>query len=284
MQALTLWKYLVRCGLNRLLTAHRRLQPRQSEPRSSGAPLLAALFAREVGIVADTGMLNNRARNCRLFTQVEMNPRTCDMYHRHMPVPLTDVTAFILAGGKSTRMGTDKAFVELEGRPLLSRALDIARSVTLNVNTVGDPRKFATYATVVEDIFPNCGPLGGIHAALSSSSTELNLILAVDVPFVSTALLEYLLEHARMSPAVVTVAQTGRGYQPLSAIYRRQFADMAEKALREGRYKIDSLFPSTNTQVITEEELKAAGFSQTMFRNLNTRKELSKASEMTNSH
>jgi len=181
MQALTLWKYLVRCGLNRLLTAHRRLQPRQSEPRSSGAPLLAALFAREVGIVADTGMLNNRARNCRLFTQVEMNPRTCDMYHRHMPVPLTDVTAFILAGGKSTRMGTDKAFVELEGRPLLSRALDIARSVTLNVNIVGDPRKFAAYATVVEDIFPNCGPLGGIHAALCASGKELNLVAAVDL-------------------------------------------------------------------------------------------------------
>ena len=206
------------------------------------------------------------------------------MYHRSMPVPIPDVSAFILAGGKSTRMGTDKAFVTLDGITLLTHALDIARSITSNVSIVGDPAKFATHAPVVEDIFPNCGPLGGIHAALRSSSTDLNLILAVDVPFVSTALLEYVLERAHRNTAVVTVVQTAGGYQPLSAIYRRQFADMAEKALHAGRYKIDSLFLSTNTQTITEEELKAAGFSPTMFRNLNTLEELAKARENANSY
>lgn len=206
------------------------------------------------------------------------------MYHRPMPVPSPDVSAFVLAGGKSTRMGTDKAFVTLEGSTLLARALDIARSVTPSVSIVGDPAKFARYAPVVEDIFPNCGPLAGIHAALRSSSTDLNLILAVDVPFVSAALLEYLLERARRNPAVVTIAQTGGGYQPLSAIYRCEFAELADKALGAGRYKIDSLFPSTNTQTITEEELKAAGFSHAVFRNLNTREELDKASEITKPH
>jgi molybdopterin-guanine dinucleotide biosynthesis protein A len=204
------------------------------------------------------------------------------MYHRPMPASIPDVSAFILAGGKSTRMGTDKVFVTLEGRTLLARALDIARSVTPNVSIVGDPAKFAAHAPVVEDIFPNCGPLGGIHAALQSTSTDLNVILAVDVPFVSTALLEYLIERARRNAAVVTVVQTAGGYQPLSAIYRRQFADLADKALRSGRCKIDSLFPSTNTQTITEEELNAAGLSPTMFRNLNTREELAKASEEEN--
>ena len=200
-----------------------------------------------------------------------------------MRFPVPDVTAFILAGGKSSRMGTDKAFVELEGHTLMARALDIARSVTPNVSIVGDPRKFAAYAAVVEDIFPHCGPLGGIHAALRATSTDLNVILAVDVPFVSAALLEYLLERARRSPAVITVAQTAGGYQPLSAIYRRQFAVLADQALRAGSYKIDSLFPSTITQTINEEELKAAGFSQKMFRNLNTLEELAEASENTNS-
>jgi len=201
-----------------------------------------------------------------------------------MPVSPPDVSAFILAGGKSTRMGSDKALVTLDDRTLLARALDLASSVTPNVHIVGDPAKFASFAPVVQDIFQNCGPLAGIHAALRSSPTDLNLILAVDVPFISTAFLEYLIERACRNPAVVTIAQTAEGYQPLSAIYCRQFADLADTALRAGRYKIDSLFPSTNTQIITEEELKAAGFSATMFRNLNTQEELAKASEITKSH
>ena len=70
-----------------------------------------------------------------------------------------DVTAFILAGGKSTRMGTDKAFVPLHGRTLLERALEVARAVTPDVRVVGDPTKFSTFAPVVEDLFPGCGPI-----------------------------------------------------------------------------------------------------------------------------
>lgn len=191
----------------------------------------------------------------------------------------SDVTAFILAGGKSTRMGTDKAFVMLEGRSLLERALEVARAVTSEVRIVGDPAKFAAFAPTVEDIFPNCGPLGGIHAALRSSPTELNLILAVDVPFVSTELLHYLIQRARDSSATVTLAQSGGGYQPLCAVYRREFAEGAEKALRAGRYKIGGLFAAGTTQLINEEELERAGFSAALFRNLNTPGELAEARE-----
>src|SRR5436190_14377063 len=75
----------------------------------------------------------------RLFREVTRAHPPCIIHP--MPVPARDVAAFILAGGKSTRMGTDKAFVELEGHTLLSRALDIARSVTPNVSIVGDPGK-----------------------------------------------------------------------------------------------------------------------------------------------
>ena len=197
------------------------------------------------------------------------------MYHRPMDGTSADVTAFILAGGKSMRMGADKALVMLDGRTLLARALDLARSVTSDVRIVGDAAKFAAFAPVVEDIFRGCGPLGGIHAALRASPAELNLILAVDVPFVSTALLQYLIRRARdAASATVTVAQTSGRWQPLCAVYRRDFADAAEQALRAGRYKIDTLFEPMHTQLITEAELEAAGFSRKMFRNLNTREEL----------
>ena len=195
------------------------------------------------------------------------------------------VTAFILAGGKSTRMGSDKAFAVLDGRTLLSHALELARSITSEVRIVGDPAKFATFAPVVEDIFRNAGPLAGIHAALRASPTELNLILAVDVPFVSATLLQYLIDRARQSAsATVTVAHSDGNWQPLCAIYRRNFADAAENSLLAGHYKIDKVFEATRTQTITEEELKAAGFPPSLFRNLNTREELAEASAPAQSH
>lgn len=196
-----------------------------------------------------------------------------------------DVTVFILAGGKSTRMGADKAFVELDGRTLLARALELARSVTPDVRIVGDPAKFAPFAPVVEDVFRGCGPLGGIHAALRASQADLNMVLAVDVPFVSAALLQYLIAHARQSTsATATVAHSSGNWQPLCAVYRRDFADHAEQALRAGRFKIDQLFEAKRTQTITEEELKAAGFPPSLFRNLNTREELAEASSPAESH
>lgn len=195
------------------------------------------------------------------------------MYDAAMNHP-SDLAAFILAGGKSTRMGTDKAFVTFDGCTLLARALELARSVTPDVRLVGDPSKFASSAAVVEDMFPGCGPLGGIHAALRASSAELNLIIAVDIPFLSTDLLCYLVERARNSPAAVTVPRFGRGLQPLCAVYRRAFAESAERALTQGHYKIDALFMDESAQVIGEEELKGKGFSADMFRNLNTPEDL----------
>jgi molybdopterin-guanine dinucleotide biosynthesis protein A len=87
---------------------------------------------------------------------------------------------------------------------------------------------------------------------------------------VPPALLPFLITRARNSDAMVTVARAGGGWQPLCAVYRRDFADVAEKALREGRYKIDALFSAPCTQVIAEEELELAGFSPRVFRNLNT--------------
>jgi molybdenum cofactor guanylyltransferase len=199
------------------------------------------------------------------------------VYYRCMNGASPDVTAFILAGGKSTRMGTEKALVPLDGRTLLARALDLARLVAPDVRIVGDSAKFAAFAPVVEDVFRDCGPLGGIHAALRASSTELNLILAVDVPFVSLAFSQYLIRRALNASAVATVPRAGGGWQPLCAVYRREFADSAEEALRAGRYKIDALFDTVRVQAIEEGELAEAGFSPRIFRNLNTKEELEAA-------
>ncbi len=172
-------------------------------------------------------------------------------------------------------MGTDKAFVKYDGRTLLVRALDLARSIAPKVFIVGKREKFAPFAPVVEDIFRDCGPLGGIHAALKTSPTEFNLMLAVDMPFVSSRFLQYLISHAQGAPeATVVVPRSGGRRQPLCAIYRHEFADVAETALRAGQNRIDRLFDEVRTRVLEQEESEAAGFSSDLFRNLNTPEEL----------
>lgn len=184
---------------------------------------------------------------------------------------------FLLAGGMSTRMGTDKAFLNFDGQTLLDRALIVMQTVCDRVTIVGDPSRFAGYevASVIADIFPGCGPLAGIHSALVHSVAELNLMLAVDMPFVTAELLSFLFAVAEKNTAVVTVPRftvprVNDGLQPLCAVYRRDFAAAAERALQSGNYKIDALFSSVSTHVIEVAELAAAGFSARNFFNVNT--------------
>src|SRR2546430_6825572 len=109
------------------------------------------------------------------------------------------VVAYILAGGRSSRMGRDKALRQLAGKPLIARAVELAYEVAANVKIVGEPEKFAAYAAVVADVYRDRGPLGGIHAALRESEAELNLILGVDLPYIPARFLEYLLTRAESS-------------------------------------------------------------------------------------
>jgi len=190
---------------------------------------------------------------------------------------MPDFSGFVLAGGRSRRMGTDKAFVELDGRTLLTRALDLLHALTDNVGIVGPAAKFAAYGPVIEDAYAGRGPLAGIHAALISSTTELNLILAVDLPFVTEPLLRFLIEQAHAPDALVTVPRIAGGYQPLCAVYRRGFAPLAQAALESGKNKIDALFAATTTHILEESELSRFAFGAAMFENLNTPEDLRRA-------
>lgn len=197
-----------------------------------------------------------------------------------MVTAVNDVTAFILAGGKSTRMGCDKAFIQFNGRTLLERSLETARAVTPEVIVVGERSKFSRFAPVVDDIFRDRGPLGGIHAALSVSATDLNLLLALDMPFMEPRLLKYLFKRAlekEHADVLVVLPRAAGGLQPLCAIYRTRFGRMAEEALKKGQNKIDDLFTGIRMLAIEENELVRAGFAPGLFRNLNTPEELEKA-------
>ena len=176
-------------------------------------------------------------------------------------------------------MGADKAFLKFQNATLLERAINIARLAADEVHVSGPREKFGPEA--IEDIFPDCGPLGGIHAVLKSSASELNLVLAVDLPFVEADFLRYLLRQtkaeaeakAHAATPLAVVPHAARGWQPLCALYHKDFAQAAEKALREKHYKIDWLFSQVPVRPVEEAEIFNAGFSLGMFDNLNTREE-----------
>jgi molybdopterin-guanine dinucleotide biosynthesis protein A len=203
---------------------------------------------------------------------------SCGVYHRRVDrVTACGVAAFVLAGGKSTRMGKNKAFLVLGDRTLLAHALELAGNVTRDVRIVGEANKFAAFGPTIQDVYRDRGPLGAIHAALLSTTAELNLMLAVDLPYLQPEFLQYLTCEAQRTSAVVTVARASGHLQPLCGVYRRAFVEAAERSLREGRNKIDRLFAAVETRVVSEAELSQAGFSGEIFRNLNTPEEWEEA-------
>ncbi len=166
------------------------------------------------------------------------------------------VTGFVLAGGKSSRMGQDKAFMQLGGRTLLAHALERVQAATGNTWIVGSTEKFAAFGPVVEDVYPGRGPLAG------------------QIDF-----LKYLITQARACHAAVVVPRAGGGLQPLCAVYRKDFAQVAQRSLTAGKNKIDTLFSDVPTLVIEQAELERSGFMQDMFRNLNTEQDWQEAQQ-----
>ena len=192
------------------------------------------------------------------------------------------VSAFVLAGGESSRMGSDKALLVLPtGETLLDRALRRAKTVSDTVKLVAPNARYSERVDVpvVEDIYPACGPLAGIHAALSASATELNLVLGVDCPLVTPELLRFLVRVAAGTDKLATVPRVAGHLHNVCAVYRREFAKIAERILagsavdgtgkRRGT-RIDCLFTETPSRIVEEDELRDAGFGAELFANVNT--------------
>ena len=171
-------------------------------------------------------------------------------------------------------MGQEKAFILFEDEPLVVRLRNIMRGAVADISIVGSPEKFPGFANVVEDRYKEAGPLGGIHAGLAVSGSEWNLFLAVDLPFMSSAFLRYLLAEAQTSSALVTVPRIGDIFQPLCAVYRLGFLKIAGQALQAGHRRIDRLFGGQELRVIDLPEVKQEGFDIRIFTNLNTPREL----------
>lgn len=171
-------------------------------------------------------------------------------------------------------MGADKAFLRAGGVTLLEHLIAVGKQVSETVALVGNRDRLRPYGLVIEDQFPGQGPLAGIHAGLTSTSaSEFNLCLAVDLPNITAPLLQHLLKAAQESNSIVTVPYINGFSQTLCAVYRKSFAPVAEEALKAGRNKIDPLYVAMPTRRIEESELANLGFSPAMFDNVNTPEE-----------
>lgn len=167
-------------------------------------------------------------------------------------------------------MGVDKALLTLDTENFLTVALQNARAVCATPVIVGDASRYGAYGVVVEDRFRACGPLGGIHTALCSTTTEWNLMLSVDLPLMKAEFLRWLAGVASSSDEMAIVPRVNGRIEPLCACYRRAMWPLVQSALEAGRYKIEAIFSEAPTRLVTDDEIRAAGFGGEIFRNVNT--------------
>jgi molybdopterin-guanine dinucleotide biosynthesis protein A len=148
------------------------------------------------------------------------------------------MNAFILAGGQSTRMGRDKALLQIDGQPLVERMVELLRGLDLNPRICGSRPDLALFAEVVPDNFAQCGPLAGIEAALTISDSDLNLFVPVDLPRVPPGFLRWMTGRSERSHAVATIPHYGDRPQPLCAVYSRCLLDGLRGFLAAGNLKV----------------------------------------------
>jgi molybdopterin-guanine dinucleotide biosynthesis protein A len=188
------------------------------------------------------------------------------------------IHALILAGGQSTRMGTDKALLPINGKPLLyrlaSQSAAFAQTVTI---AIGSPQRESLYREALVDLapqvkfvadqFPGCGPLSGLHAGLSAIADGYVFVIACDMPQVSVSLLQLLLGGIDSGADVIHTAG-----QPFHALYHTRIAAQIQASLEAQDYRLMGLLNRLHTIELAPREEEQS----TAFTNLNTPEDYSK--------
>jgi molybdenum cofactor guanylyltransferase len=190
------------------------------------------------------------------------------------------MTGVILSGGKSARMGTNKAFLEIEGERLIDRITsmfhDMFREVILVTNS---PLDYLDQDCIIaSDIFKNKGALGGIYTGLFYASYDHAFVSACDMPFLNRSFMEYMIKCADSYDIVVP--EPPDGIQPLHAIYSKRCLSPIKKLMDMGALKITGFYKGLKTMVIHQEDLNRFDPGGKMFINVNTRKDLERLSQL----
>jgi len=182
-------------------------------------------------------------------------------------------SAAILAGGRARRLGgRDKAALRIGSASILDRQLALLRPLIGRILIVADDETpFAgSGVPVVPDLKPGAGALGGLYTAITAAATPRTLVLACDLPFLEGKFLEALVRRALAGRAQAVVPRTADGWQPLCAAYHRNCVPVMEQALDRDSTGIVEVLPALKVDAIASEELARLGFSERVFRNINT--------------
>ncbi|MBI2874033.1 MAG: molybdenum cofactor guanylyltransferase [Firmicutes bacterium] len=206
-----------------------------------------------------------------------------------------ETAAIILAGGRSSRFGTDKALQPFLGRPLLARVMETLRPLVGEVLIVArDEGRRAEFealnleARLVVDGSPLRGSIVGLAAGLRGTTREYNFFAACDMPFLNPGLIAHLLAVAGEDVAgepgrrpVVVIPRWSSGlYEPLHSVYRQECLTAVENILAGGSLRIIDLFGAVPVRFVDETELRQFGPLEHAFMNINTRDDLARAERM----
>ncbi len=183
------------------------------------------------------------------------------------------MNAVILAGGKSSRMGTNKAFLELKGKTFIELQIELLREmfdeIFISANTPSEYEYLNL--PVFKDIYPDKGPLGGIYTSLINSSSFHTFMLACDMPFVESGLIKHLKDLTKEYDVVIPKSE--KGLEPLHAFYSKKCIDPIKRELDENNLRIISFFPHVNVKIVELNSLPPSDSFKNSIKNLNTRDE-----------
>jgi molybdopterin-guanine dinucleotide biosynthesis protein A len=196
---------------------------------------------------------------------------------------MTELTVAIMAGGQSRRMGTDKSLVILHGKPLVehlvARVQELGQAETILIANRPDAYSFLGLPTYT-DVLPGKGSLGGIYTALRYSRTPYTLILACDMPFVSTPLLKYMIGLAEGDSFDVIVPRVEGYPEGMHAIYRQTCLGPIRERLDAGQLRVMGFYGEVRVRAIDEPEYQVFDLHGLSFFNVNTPEDLQRAQQL----
>lgn len=183
------------------------------------------------------------------------------------------MTGIILSGGKSIRMGKNKAFIEIGGTPIINRVYTVFEKLFEEIIIVANQKELFLNlnAKIYSDLLPDRGALGGIYTGLFFSSFQHTFCVACDMPFLNESVIQYLINSIQEYDVVVP--KTKDGLQPLHAIYSKSCLGSIKKIIDQGKLKIIDFYPEVKIKIIEEKEFYELDPMMKSFINVNTQEE-----------